>query len=468
MSNTTTEKKTVIVKKSFMAPYGEELEAKLRSGAEETISVTFSDNGAFIEAIVEAETGPEPIGNVVGDLSIPKIYTANVAGLGEEEGTFIVEMETSSAAASSGDYADERAAAIARGFTAEEFDERVEYYRSENFPPRLTGLFLKKLSEWGQPGKCPKGPSAGAVYRNLYPEKTSPILIMLVAACTRVALILFGEKSTGKNCASTTVAWLLGLPESIQGLQRDMSIEDFFGGQGTDNSASENLTQDLCSAWLEYESNPGLASEETRSKAEKWLLYTAKNASVQIKRLWGPLYGWALNGGVFHLNELNMGNANIMQMVVNPLADNNKVLVVPGGETIPLHESCVLFGSMNPGYAGSMDLNKATASRFGHVEFLEAPSIAAALKENLPEGCLPERYISACDKLYKDFCATVATSTLSNDCLNIRGFVNALSMVSFCPEELSLQDCIRVGVIDLCDKKERPVLDQMLRDRIVF
>lgn len=163
-----------------------------------------------------------------------------------------------------------------------------------------------------------------------------------------------------------------------------------------------------------------------------------------------------------------MAHANLLQAIMNPLADGDKTLVVPGYGRIKIHPACVLYCGMNPGYAGTMDLNDATASRCGFLEFVQPESISKQLEANFENFAAIKRHIKACDTLYKDFKAAVTQGRLSNKCLNIRGFVSALKQVEAFPEAVSLAEQIQVYVINACPSDERIVLNTMLSDKINF
>ena len=453
-------KNQIKVKSTFLHKAGKELEQKLTDGKKVDTEVTLVDTGAFIEARINGEA----IGNVVTeDFEVPKVYTATLEGKGDEPLSFLVTVEANATEAS-GDYASEKEAVMKKGFTEEEVSERIAYMEEEGFHPSVLVAALDFLANFGSPEETARIDN-GPHYRKTGDD--SPTQEMVKAACTQSALILFGEKSTGKNVASHTVAWLLGQPEYRIGFQRDMGIDDAFGGKGTDNSAAEALDEDLAYAYVLYNADPS-ANANYAGDAGKFELLKAQASSIRVVQNKSALLKWAAEGGVMMFDEVNMAHANLLQAIMNPLADGDKTLVVPGYGRIKLHPSCVLFAGMNPGYAGTMELNDATASRCGFYEFPLPETIKPQLTENFEDPKKLKRHFDACENLYKDFKAAVTQGRISNKCLNIRGFVNALKQVEKFPEASSIAREIQIFVINGCPEDERIVLNTMLRDKIAF
>lgn len=452
--------KTITVKGTFLHSYAAEIEKRLAEGEKIDSLVIFRDTGAFIEAQLDGKA----FGNVTDKgFEIPKLYTATIRDCGNEPKSFLIEVDET--AASSSGYAKEIGNAILKGFSEDEIEERIRYMEEEEFHPSVIRAVLEFLGSFGNSNEAVRIAKDEPVFRK--PGKISPIMKMTMAACTQSGLILFGEKSTGKNVASHTAAWLLGQPEYRIGFQRDMGIDDAFGGKGTDNSAAEKLDQELALAKLLFDADP-VANRNYAEDAAKFELLKAQSASIKVVQNESALIKWAKDGGVMMFDEVNMAHANLLQAIMNPLCDGDKTLVVPGAGRIRINPACVLFCGMNPGYAGTMDLNDATASRCGFLEFEQPDSIKKQLMTNFEEPKKLARHFDACDRLYKDFKAAVSQGRISNKCLNIRGFVNALKQVALFPEAVSLADQIKVYVINACPEDERLVLNAMLRDKIVF
>lgn len=72
------------------------------------------------------------------------------------------------------------------------------------------------------------------------------------------------------------------------------------------------------------------------------------------------------NGGVLLLDEVNFLPAKVAATLF-PLLDEDRqiVLMDNGGELVKAHKDLLIVGTMNPGYRGTADLNKAFDNRFG-------------------------------------------------------------------------------------------------------
>ena len=285
-------------------------------------------------------------------------------------------------------------------------------------------------------------------------------------------LLLEGEKSTGKNVLTTTLAWFNCKPYYRIGMSAGMDMDSVFGGKSTDNSAAEGLDLELAMAKVLVSADP-VKYENYLADAAKFELLKAQSASLRIIQNKAEIVDWAKDGGVLLFDEINMAEANFLQALVHPLADGERVLVLPGGEgAIKLHPHCVLAGGMNPvgsDYAGTRELNEATSSRLARIQVEMPEDIESLLRANFPEDTkLSKKHFKACSRVYKDFKSAVEQGRVSKRCLNIRGFVRALADVERFPEATSLAHRITIQVLNGCLPEERMVLGGMVRDKITF
>ena len=243
-------------------------------------------------------------------------------------------------------------------------------------------------------------------------------------------------------------------------------LEDVYGTKTTDNSAAEKLELDLAKAKIKVELASQKATDEDYEKAAMFELYKAQSACIRLIQSTSDIIRWAKEGGTILYDEVNMANANILQTVMNSVADNEKVLIVPGVGNIKLNKNCVLLAGMNPGYAGTNDLNVATKSRCGFINFEFPKQIKPQLKANFADGEVPENYYDACEQLYGRFSDAAQSKNISADCLNIRGFVNALKACAMFPDATRLRTQINIYVVAGCDDEERGILETILNDTI--
>jgi len=84
----------------------------------------------------------------------------------------------------------------------------------------------------------------------------------------------------------------------------------------------------------------------------------------------GVLTKFVRFGGVFVVDEINSGHADIL-FFLHPLLDDERklVLVQNDGEVIKAHKDFWLVATMNPDYEGTKPLNLALADRFAVLEF---------------------------------------------------------------------------------------------------
>ena len=84
----------------------------------------------------------------------------------------------------------------------------------------------------------------------------------------------------------------------------------------------------------------------------------------------GVLTKFVRHGGVFVVDEINSGNAEIL-FFLHPLLDDERklVLVQKDGEVIHAHKDFWIVGTMNRDYEGTKPLNLALQDRFKIIEF---------------------------------------------------------------------------------------------------
>ena len=320
---------------------------------------------------------------------------------------------------------------------------------------------LRRYKKFDRPAWIPD-----AFYCDVNPEQSKSILNRaLKAALSGHALVFIGDKSVGKNVCAETVACVLGMPYYFMSFDAYMTRDSVFGETTTDNEASKNIEYDEALAYVQANVMPSSAKQETLEKAAKFEYDRAKSSSVQIVRQYSELVKWAQSGGVMMFNEYNMGDANLKQMFMNPMLDSTRALDVPGIGLLRLHPDCVLICSANPGFVGEMAANGATESRLGHIEFPNATDITKQLKAQLGENYVAEKYFKECNDYYRAIKAMVGT--ISDQCLNIRGFIRALQGVYRDiqdGEEVNLADDIKIQVINGCPEEDRPNLILQLNE----
>ena len=272
------------------------------------------------------------------------------------------------------------------------------------------------------------------------------------------SFILEGGQSVGKNVAAETLCWWLNRPWFLVTMGSDMSTDDIYGGKSTDNTASNMLTLDLAKK----------AMSGNQEAQVLYDLYKAKAASVQIVMDESEFCRWleekSANGdslpAVFILNEMNMGDPNLLASVFNQVLDGTSFIAVPGRGRLNVNPRSFIIGTQNPGFEGTQNGNQATISRFGVFKFGYPANIIAPLHAGL--GAFAEKVSGAIynqvNKLYMETLAAVQSGEVSDACLNIRGYVAAIEDAVTWDDSLS--EHILINVVNGCPVEDQAVLAQ--------
>lgn len=365
---------------------------------------------------------------------------------------------------------------VAEGIvTKENAEHRIQFMRESGATDRDIFMFIDM---WVKHEKDPE-PEPDCKYQdNFLKESQVAGMDGVVLQCLKFCFLGYGvivdsARGLGKYVLTQTVAWLLGLPIYHAIFNRDMSPEIAEGKTMTDNTASE---------WLMSEEaekvSLGALHGEMQDQA-KMNLMTARAASVSIVIDKSEFYKAIKDSGLMAVDELNLGDANLVEKIFNPLLDGQRRMYFPGiGELIAERPFCVI-ATQNSGsdYDGTGSQNKATMSRFKWIRLkypktlrnvIEA-SAKAELKRYGYDVNIRKEFLDACEsfynKIYKASSANTGSATpngqISDTALNIRGFVSAL-VVCTVFEGSSLRQYLRSGVIDVCDEEEVARLMEML------
>ena len=368
--------------------------------------------------------------------------------------------------------------------TIEEMDERLRVMMANEVDPFLIERVIQGYRKYDRPVRHPS-----CIYVDPYLDDTKRrkeqgiIQKGLRSATSRHALILEGEKSTGKNVYAETIAWLMGMPSYLITFTRQMSPSSIYGEKCTDNSASE-LLESFDSSWLKKakmihdelrsgRDKNGLSEEEKEilDKEADFEKLKALAASVHIKMDQSELFDWLTIGGIMIFNECNLADPNFFASFANQLLDGTGYIVIPGRGEVRINQDCVLLGTQNAEYIGTENQNEATMSRFGCIEFEQPKTIVkqllagteAELKRHgdIGEKLKPDYYQQA-QAFYTKCRDSVHNGLITNSSLNIRGYIRALTEVSESHGFASLKEQITIQVINTCPNEERSSLKGIL------
>ena len=389
-------------------------------------------------------------------------------------------------------------------------------------------LMARVIRKWRKYKKSPKKPDC--IYVDPFLSQKlkmheEPVISEILRDCTAKHGVIFeGEKSVGKNVCATTVAWLLGMPERLMTCDRQMTPGTVFGEKTTDNSALmkikeidpevlaladlfEIIQKELVADYLENVrlaacNNPDTLPEtlkllwddfdksckdkipqavkEASKKAAEFKKAAAEAASTSIIMEDSELIDWLHDGGVFILNEMNLGDANLLAAVLNPILDGTSYLTVAGRGEVKINPDCVLIATQNPDYVGCEVQNEATLSRLSCECFEQPESILdiliTAVKAQLKKDEetfgekfeIDMKFIKQADAFYVACVKAVEGGLITNAALNIRGFVRAIVNVSEAYGYSKLRRQLEIQVVNTCPRNEREALRATLRSRVTI
>lgn len=334
-----------------------------------------------------------------------------------------------------------------------ELEEKIRVMKDNCCSDKIIYDVLAQTREYDIPVRRPS-----TIYQNTEKKTKMPVLKKaLIEALLGHSIIFEGDKSVGKNVCAETVAWLLGKPYYIVGFTKKTTIGEIAGDKTTEAS---RLSMMSVEEYMKLEAeNPA----EARAVA-------AKGQTINLVTEEGELVRWMKNGGLMMFNEVNMADSNLLQSFLNPLADGTGFVTFPGHGRVELNPDCVLIGSQNPGYTGACAQNTATLSRLGKINFPYPESIKGPLKAATLSLGLDDEVYKQCDALYGIFhkAATGGLNAISDNVLNIRGFVRALQSYANFPDDYTLADAIKCHVAAWVTDEERSVIETHINDKITL
>lgn len=338
----------------------------------------------------------------------------------------------------------------------QDLERNIQTMRKLRCPDELIRQVLMRYRKFERAGHIPK-----TIYVDPDPKQNPSIFSnILLNVLIGAPLIFEGDKSVGKNVCAETVAMVMNMPYDCITMTRTMCGDDMYGTKSTDNSAAENLTEEMAENYLLYKSG----DTDYQQEAARYEFLRAKAASVAIVQETSDFVRWIKNGGVMCLNEMNMAEANFFASFANQLTDGTGFLDIPGHGRVYVNKDCILIGTQNAEYTGTCEQNDATISRFGCIQFDYPKSIKKQLKAAVGETRLDDQYFSQVDAFYKAMLDSVRKNKVENSCLNIRGCVRALLATAVVPGLTKLADQLKVHVIDTCPIDDRSTLMLQLTD----
>lgn len=356
---------------------------------------------------------------------------------------------------------------VARGINSRaEIDEKISEMRKNRVSD---GTIIKVLKSAGYKAMDDQVIHPRTMYVDPNPnEKPSVMAKCLVMALSSHRFIAEGDKSVGKNVMTEELAWLLNLRYSIKTMSRYLTYEDIFGNMKTeapelaimdDGDAVDLAKAAVLANVAEAKPNAAMISDAARFEVLR-----AKAATIRLTREITDFTKWIIDGGMMCLNEVNLADPNFLASFVNQLTDGTGFIEIAGVGRAYLNEKAILVGNRNKGYTGTQTGNEATMSRFPVVRFDYPTSIKDILKSAVKTP-LDDAYLTQCDNFYVKCRAAVQKKQISNQSLNIRGFVAALEAVAQFSGDMPLNEALKLCVIYLVESdEEQAALIQMMAD----
>lgn len=217
-----------------------------------------------------------------------------------------------------------------------------------------------------------------------------------------------GDRGTGKDALSKTIAWIYQRPEYTQPVSGDTDITMLVGDKD-----------------LEPKIVNGTPIQDTTF--EIGLLLEA----MQV-------------GGIYIFSEGNACKPEVT-MALHSVLDDNRSIDVKGYGVVKAHPRFTFILTMNPGYDGCNYLNQAFQDRFATIKFPSPKDISKILEINCPYA--KKEHIRLCNRVYKTLLDLSAELQL-DDVVTIRGYIHTLKTARHLDISTALEMCVVNNISD--------------------
>ena len=360
--------------------------------------------------------------------------------------------------------------------TVQDMVDRLEYLSIQKWGKNTlikNHLALRKI--FGNPRFCNHNEPCEKpkkLWVDIYEYKENQIGLIgqgLQAALLGYGVMLVGPKATGKGVYVNTMCWLLGVPQYSFMFSEQTSLQDVFGSQTTDNTASDKLA-----AMPSSDVAKALIAKETKRQEDLLLMaefekLKAEASSMHIKMEEGQIIKWVRDGGIYFADEANMSAANTFSSIFHRVLDDSREVQVPGEGAVKLPEDAYFFGAMNEGYEGTADMNEATKSRFKFLNFGQPNSVTDVLREAVNKELIkfgvqcPEPILEMANKFYMTIKSMADDETIGTQALNTRGLVRSIVEFVTFGGVGSLKDYVLDNVAYGCPPDERDDIARIIQ-----
>lgn len=222
------------------------------------------------------------------------------------------------------------------------------------------------------------------------------------------SVLMSGDAATGKNLLAETICWIIQKPYRFYSINIQTDKFDLTGRTVLQSQAEGGGT----------------------TVQDSFLIQMMKH------------------GGAILLDEVNASNPAIMTVLHSVVEKGHKKIDVESSdERVVAKEDFVLFGAMNPGYAGTNDLNEALHSRFATLNFGKNDDILGLLNVHHESKDAPKEMKERVNKLYGSLFENVQDGELSAKVLSFRRYAAAVKYAA--DGTISLKDALIDNVANM-------------------
>lgn len=352
-----------------------------------------------------------------------------------------------------------------------DLDERIEYLASHGVTFETTpnewicALDLMMSLSVNQEAKPDR------LYVNT--QKISPIrkVLLGLAQPNRRMTILEGEKSVGKNVCWESIGWLLNRPIEQNTYSSRTTAGDTLGRPMTKPTDNKKLTPEYAEEFI-----MSLKKESHLVGGSAFLAELSHNMAPNVELKQGALARALLTaeerGTIYIADEMNLSDANMFSSLFNTLTDSHsRWYDISGLGKIEISRNLIIGGTRNPiGFVGTNVQNAATMSRFQVVRIKSPESISELLEGANYNGIIAapgvslKTLIKNASDIYDVFAEAVRGKTVSDSCLNYRGFQAAIGEAL---AGIPLKDAIMDNVVyNAEDERSIPLLEDILETHL--
>lgn len=190
-------------------------------------------------------------------------------------------------------------------------------------------------------------------------------------------------------------------------------------------------------------------TDDSAILGEKTLVET-ENDNVVVEHQLGLLPVAMEIGGSIHFVEMNAAHPSVTMVLHTAIETDQKFVDIPGYGRVDADDEFIPWGSMNPGYHGTGEVNQALKSRFIILDFGENESILHLLESDPETNQTDDKILKQIDRVYRDLREEVKQDRQSEDAVVFRGYKEAAihARNPYVGLEMALIDCVANKIND--------------------